>query len=181
MKLQTKKLLKNISGFTLIEMVVYVTLLSIVSLVVISVLFQFLGINETSGRIRSATTEARSSLDTIAQEIRFASSVYTPTSVFGTSPGQLSLETSRFVPADENSTYVDFYVDNNGLYLKREGQGAQLLTSQKVKVTNLVFTNLNGYTGLPAIRTQITIQYKDPGNGPKEAVTLESTTALRSY
>jgi hypothetical protein len=88
--------------------------------------------------------------------------------------------TTRDLPADENLTYVDFYVDSGNLYLKREGQSDQLLTSEKVKVTNLTFTN-NNTGGGDAIRISITIEYKDPINGPKNAVTLTSTSVLRKY
>lgn len=167
-------------GFTLIEILVYVTLLSIISLVIVIFINQLLGVNETTRRTRESLDNARRSLETISQEIRHANSIYTPTSVLGTNPGQLSLATVRDLPTDENITYVDFYVDNNNLYLKREGQSASLLTSEKVKVTNLTFVN-NNTGGSDAIRISITVEYKDPINGPKNEVTLTSTAALRSY
>lgn len=167
-------------GFTLIEVLVYATLLAIISLVVLLFVNQLLGVNETTRRTRESLDNARRSLETIAQEIRHADSIYTPTSVFGTSPRQLSLATTRDLPDDENLTFVDFYVDAGSLYLKREGQSDQLLTSEKVKVTNLTFVN-NSTGGGDAIRISITIEYKDPTNGPKNAVTLTSTAVLRTY
>ncbi len=175
------KLLKlQQKGFTLIEVLIYATLLAVISLVVLLFVNQLLGVNETTRRVRESLDNARRSLETIAQEVRHADSIYTPTSVFGSSPGQLSLATVRDLPDDENLTFVDFYVDQGSLYLKREGQSDQLLTSEKVKVTNLTFTN-NSTGGKDAIRISITIEYKDPITGPKNAVTLTSTSVLRTY
>ena len=167
-------------GFTLIEVLVYATLLAIISLVVLLFVNQLLGVNETTRRARESLDNARRALDTIAQEIRHADSIYTPTTVFNTNPGQLSLATIRDLPDGEILTYADFYVDNNSLYLKREGQSDQILTSEKVKVTNLTFVN-NNTGGSDAVRISITIEYKDPIHGSKNAVTLTSTAVLRKY
>ncbi len=167
-------------GFTLIEVLIYAILLAVISLVVLLFVNQLLGVNETTRRTRESLDNARRSLETISQEIRHADSIYTPTSVFGTNPGQLSLASVRDLPDDEDLTFVDFYVDEGNLYLKREGQSDQLLTSEKVKVTNLTFIN-NNTGGADAIRISITVEYKDPITGPKNAVTLTSTAVLRTY
>jgi type II secretory pathway component PulJ len=171
---------KKEKGFTLIELLVYVGILGLVTLVIVVFVNQILGVNETTRRARESVDNAKRVVDTIVQEVRHAESVYTPTSSFGVNPGQLSLETNRDIPTDENNTFVDFYVDNNGVYIKREGQNAQLLTSEKVKVTDLTFTNLNGSTSWPAIRVAVTIEYINPISGPKNQVTLKSTAVLRS-
>lgn len=178
--LSGKKIKPEQAGFTLIEVLIYSAILAIVSLVVIVFFNQLIGVNETARRAREATDNARRGLDTISQEIRHAESIYTPTSTFGSSPGQLSLETTRDLPADHDKTYVDFYVDNEQLFIKREGENEQRLTSEKVKVTNLTFTNLNGATTWPAIRISLTIEYRDPVSGPKNQVTLLTTAVLRS-
>ena len=175
-----KKLTINSKGFTLPEVLVYSVILAIISLVVLVFINQLLGVNETTRRVREATDNARKSLDTIAQEVRHADSVYTPTSSFGSSPGQLSLETTRDTLADEDTTYVDFYVDNQQLFIKRESQEAQRLTSEKIKVTSLTFTNLVGATTWPAVRIAITVEYKDPISGPTNKVSMTTTAVLRS-
>lgn len=175
-----KKINLNSKGFTLTEVLIYSAILAIVSLVILVFINQLLGVNETTRRAREATDNARRSLDTISQEIRHADSVYGNTSSFGSNPGQLSLETTRDVPAEEASTYVDFYVDNEQLFMKRESQIEQRITSEKVKVTNLTFTNLAGSTTWPAVRVAITVEYRDPISGPKNQVTMMTTAILRS-
>lgn len=170
----------NNNGFTLPEVLIYSAILAITVGVIVTFVNQMLGVNETTRRVRESTDNARRVLDTIAQEVRHSSSVYDQTSVFGSSPGQLSLETTRDLPADENSTYVDFYVDNQALYMKREGQNAQLITSEKVKITSLTFTNLNGSSSRPAVRIVVTVEYNNPISGPKNSVTMTTTAVLRT-
>ena len=170
-------------GFTLMELLVYAALFVIISMVTISLFIQIVSVTETSRRNRESLDNARRAMDVIAQEIKHAKSVYTSTSALGSHPGQLSLETTRDADTvNETSTYVDFYVDDEALYIKREGPAAQIITSEKVKVTNLVFTLLNSSgTGNPTVRTELTVVYADPIRGPSNSVSLVSTTSLRSY
>src|SRR3972149_4778283 len=123
------------SGFTLIELLVYAAVFVIIGIVASSFFIQISNLAETSRRSRESLDNARSAMSIITQEIKHATTVYTPTSVFGSNPGQLSLETTRDLPADEETTYVDFYVDDEGIYIKRESNQAQLLTSEKINVT----------------------------------------------
>lgn len=177
----TKKEFKKARGFTLVEVLIYGLAIVFVMSVLVFLTLQLINVVENTRRSRESLDTARRVLDFIAQEIRHAEGVYTPTSVFGSDTGQLSLETKRDLPTDETSTYVDFYLDDSGVFVKREGQSEALISSQKVSVTKLNFTNLNGYSGNPVVRIQITTEYRSPISGPKSAVSLETTAALRSY
>ena len=169
------------SGFTLIELLIYAALFVIIGAAASSFFIQVSNLAETSRRSREALDNARTAMSVITQEIKHATTVYTPASTFGGSPGQLSLETTRDLPADEDTTYVDFYVDDEGIYIKRESQGAQLITSEKIDVTQLQFIYLDGSTGEPAVQISLTVEYADQILGPKTPVSLESTASLRSY
>ena len=172
----------NEKGFTLIELVIYSVLVLIVGIVAISIFLQIINLGESSRRTREELDNAGRSLDIIAQEVRHAKSVYTPTSVFfPTNPGQLSLETTRDLPTDENSTYVDFYVDDGGIYVKREGQAVELITSEKINVTDLEFTYLSSSNSNPSVKIKLTAEFKGLVAGFAKPVTLESTATLRSY
>ena len=168
-------------GFTLIELLIYSVLSVIIGLVVTITFLQIINVVETTRRSRESLDSAKRAMDVISQEIKHAESIYTETSDFGPNPGQLSLETTRDLPADENTTYVDFYIDDDRLYMKREDQAAQIVTSEKVKVEELVFTRLNISTDNSAVRVKIKTSYADPISGPTSPVTLYSTAALRSY
>lgn len=168
-------------GFTLIELLIYAVLLVIIGTVTVSLFIQVVNVTETSRRSREALDNARRGLDVVSQEIKHARSVYTPTSVLNSASGQLSLETTRDLPSGETSTYVDFFVDGQRLYLKREGASNQLITSEKVKITQFNISLQNSASGNPLVQVKITAEYDNPISGPKNAVTLTSTTTLRSY
>lgn len=165
-------------GFTLIELLVYAAIFVIIGAVVSSYFIQIINSTEISRRSRESLDNARSVMSTITQEVRHSSAVYTPTSVFGTNPGQLSLETTRDLPTDENTTYVDFYVDDGRVYMKRESQTEELVTSEKVQITDLTFTHLTG-GGVSAVQINLTVQYSDAFSGPSTPVTLSQTASLR--
>ena len=168
------------SGFTLIEILIYSALLVIIGGVASAYFIQISNISETALRSRESLDNARRAMNVITQEIRHAEAVYTSTSVFDTNPGQLSLETTRDLPADENTTYVDFYLDDGGIYLKRETKTEELITSEKVQVTDFTFTHLTGGTG-NSVQVSLTVQYSDAFLGPATPVTLTQTATLRSY
>jgi type II secretory pathway pseudopilin PulG len=168
------------SGFTLIELLIYAALFVVIGAVASAFFIQIVNVTETSRRSRESLDNARRAMGVIVQEVKHATNVYTPTSTLGTHPGQLSLETTRDLPTDENTTYVDVYLDDDRIYLKRESQTVELLNSEKVKVTNLVFTHLNG-GGNSAVQVNLTVEYSDQFTGPKTPVTLSQTASLRSY
>ena len=181
MKARFLKQLNSKKAFTLIEVLIYGLFLVIISAVAVSFFIQVVNVTETSRRGRESLENARRGLDVITQEIRHADSVYAPTSVLDTTPGQLGLQTKRDLPTDEDTTYVDFYVDDDRLYIKRESESEQLITSEKVRVNELTFSLLNDASQKPAIQVKITVEYVDAIYGPGNAVTLVSTATLRSY
>ena len=179
LKIQNLELRKK-KGFTLIEVLIYAALLVVIGIVVSAYFIQITNIAESSRRSRESLDNARRVMNIVTQEIRHAEAVYTPTSVFGTNPGQLSLETIRDLPADENTTYVDFYLDDSGVYVKRENQVEELISSEKVQITNFTFAHLTGGSG-NAVQVSLTVQYSDAFTGPLTPVTLTQTASLRSY
>ncbi len=117
-------------------------------------------------------------MEIMVYEIRGAKSIYSPT----TTENQLSLETIRYLPAGEKTSFIDFYLCAESLCLKKESQNPTVLTSQEVKVTSLIFTQI--ITGsIPSLQIELEISYKNPENRPeyRAAVKLVSTASLRNY
>jgi hypothetical protein len=121
-------------------------------------------------------------MEQITYEIREAKSVYTPTSIFNSNPGQLSLETEKYLPAGEDKSYIDFYILDGRLCLKKESQNPIFLTSDRVEVTNLVFSRIVT-NQIPSIQINLTVNYKNPNGRPEyqSSVSLQSVDSLRSY
>lgn len=127
-------------GITFIEVVIYVALFAI--LMAVAVLF-FLNMSRSAFSVRAEHAAVQNgvlALQAIELETRHAEYVYTPTSVFDSDAGQLSLRTPRLPPADHQFAYVDFYLDNSVVYMKRDdGTNPVALTSGDVNVSALRF------------------------------------------
>lgn len=170
-------------GFSLIEMIMYIMIMVIVMTMIAAFLPQLVRNNlyvQARGEVLANT---KSALEAISQEVRHASSIYAPTSSFDTNPGQLSLETTRNVPTGETTTFVDFFVDDSRLYMKREGLSERILTSEKIKIDNLTFTHLNSSDTYQAVRITITASFDTPSAEVQDRsrVSLTTTASLRSY
>lgn len=170
-------------GFTLIEMLAYVALMVLAIATIAAFVSWLVKINSYAQINATVLENAKSAMGMMAQEIRHAESVYTPTSVFGVHPGQLSLETARNAPAGEDTAFVDVYADSERLYVKRESAAETLATSERTRVTNLVFTHLYPTSTIPAVRIELTMEYDTPSPEIRERsrVSLSSTVSLRSY
>ena len=149
---------------------------------------RIIGFN-TQGKLAGEVLDsANHALSVVTQEVQHAEDLYHPTSIFDTHPGQLSLATAWNSPSDEAITYVDFYIDDDRLYIKREGQAAELLTAAGVKVTNFQ-VEVTGTTANPnpedarAVRITLTIQpaVSDSALAQRDAVTVTSAATVRAY
>ena len=110
-------------------------------------------------------------LASMTSEIREAQSVYTPTM---TAPSQLSLQTRKNPPPGETSTYVDFFLCGARLCVKRESQAPQAITSEKIEVQSLEFTQVQ--TGsAPSIQIAMEASYLTA------SATAQATVSLRAY
>jgi len=169
-------------GFTLLEMLVYVAILS---LVVAMVLGLFLWVVRAQTRVAAAkevVESARAALTILENEIKEAQSIYTPTSSSSTSP-QISFETKRNPPAGEDSTYVDFFLCETRLCVKRESQSPLALTSENILIQNLSFEHIQTGSSTPSVQVVFDAVYDNPGNRPELQVQLhvQTTVSQRSY
>ena len=168
-------------GFTLIEILVYAAITAIVTSVIVLFLVSSLNAYNKSQALQNTLNNTNDSLKFIIDEIRYAGSVYTLTSVFNSDNGQLSLETLQNAPSGENSGFTDFYLDNGRIYRKREGYAAMPITSERVFITKLRFSQF-GTTGVnDSIAVEVNGTINDPGGkqSSQASINLKSTAALR--
>ena len=166
-------------GFTLIEMLVYIVIISIIIAVVMSALLWVVRSDSNAKAQRATADSMRNAMRIMTREILEAKGLYAPTM---TNPAQLSLETTRNLPPEETNTYIDFFLCGTRLCFKRESQNPVALTSEDVVVTNVVFTEIT--TGsTPSVQIIRQIEYQNPGNKPELEVAMNATTtvSLRSY
>lgn len=170
-------------GFTLIELIVYVAVLGMVLASLLTFLLWAVKSQTKANAMRQVLAAGQRVLEVISREAAGATSVYTPTSVFGVSPGQVSLQTGSYVPAGETSSFIDFYKCADTLCMKRESQNPLAITSDKVSVTSLIFSHV--VTGQNRSSLQITITLAAKTSSPnaeyQASITLTDAVTLRSY
>lgn len=139
-------------GFSLIEMVVYVSVLSVISVLLINMLISITSTYRTVVALRIAEHSGIDSMERMTRDIRGAISVDTANSILGTSPGVLTLVSTY----SGVSTTTKFYVDSGVLKVDVNGTYLGPLTLADTSVTNLVFNLLdNGVS--QAVKIDITI------------------------
>lgn len=164
---------KELKGFTIVEVLVSIAIFFIIFAAITSFIFWVNYSNSKLKSDREASENAKKVIESMIYEIRGAKSIYGPT----TTASQLSLETARYLPPGETSTFVDFFVCDLSICLKKESQDPISLLPDSVKITSLVFSQiLNENT--PSVKINLTVNSNDANNF---SVNLVSTVALRVY
>src|SRR3989344_7637773 len=133
-----KKQSRKSTGFTLVEMLLYVICLVLVIGAVSAILVWTVRASSEVQTRNELTAGLEHALSLMSNEIREAQSIYTPT----TSSAQLSLHTLNNVPVGETSTYIDFFLCGTRLCLKREFQVPQPLTADRLEIQSIAFTHV---------------------------------------
>jgi len=177
-----KFVFRKTNGFTLIEMLVYVATLAILTGALINFFIWSIDVNAKIKTKQTTLKEAQKAIEKILFEIREAQSIYTPTSVFGQHPGQLSLKTTHNPPTGETSTFIDFYLCGEQICFKKEGYEATPLTSDKTIVEQLFFTRLSA-SSTESIQIGLSLKYNTPNNKPawQASTSLTSTATIRNH
>lgn len=119
---------------------------------------------------------AKKAMDEIVYEIKGAKSVYSPT----TTANQLSLETFRYAPEGETSSYIDFFLCGTAVCLKKESLSPLVLTSSAAEISNLQFSVVANGTR-SSVKINLTARSKNSSGSDYFSTTLNSAVSLRSY
>lgn len=165
-------------SFTLVEILVYIGVFFLIIVIIVSFVLWLVRSNAKIKVTREVLNSAQRAMEIMTYEIMGAKSIYMPTTNFN----QLSLETTKYLPNGEEATYIDFYLCDARLCLKKESQDPIFLTSENVEVNNLVFTKILSGDAF-SVQINLTIDYKNPA-GRQEyqaSINLVSSASLRSY
>lgn len=159
------------------EILVYMGLLSIIILTISLFVHWSIYSHTRAKAMREVSDNGREAMRLMIHEIQEAEGIYTP----NTTSAQLSLETKKYLPEGEETTYIDFYVCEKKLCFKKESQDPVALTSDNLEINNLVFTQVG--TNPPSVQIELTLNYKNPQDRPEYRVSIDLTSAasLRSY
>jgi prepilin-type N-terminal cleavage/methylation domain-containing protein len=131
---------KTSNGFSLIEMLIYVSILAIVLLLVVQTALSFTGSFRNLQVLRAVDRSAYNSLERMTRDIRNADAVNLTQSYLGASPGILVLTQT----SGSNSTTTRFYVQNQVINVDVNGISIGPLMVARTAVTSLVFTQIAG-------------------------------------
>ena len=166
--------MKKDAGFTLIELIIYIFIFVIVALVFTLFVMHIIKVQASIRIDKQVADDSQRAIEIMAYEIRHAQGIYQATSNFSAHPGQLTLITEHYAPTGETTSYLDFYLDNNGrLSMKKEGSTGQPLTSDKTKIKSLVINHLTGNDN-NSVRIEMTAVY----NGPTDKTFYQATSTL---
>jgi len=164
-------------GFTIIEFVVYIAVLAILGGAILTLFLWTLKAHTKAQVLQETTSSAQFAMDKIIHEVREADSLYLPT----TTATQVSLKTKTSIPPGETSGYIDFFLCDGALCMKKEEGVPLALTPSTVEVTNLLFTTISTNTDFSSLRVFMEVRHKNPNNRPElEAIIpVTSTASLR--
>ena len=163
-------------GFTLVEVLVYIAIFSIIMASIVMTAVWAVRINARTKALRETTLSMERAMRVISREIREAKSIYEPT----TESNQLSLITDNHLPEGESITYIDFYLCEGHLCLKKEGQDPIPLTPESIAVKELGVMIVGSGNG-KSVKIYLEADYNVPTDrqGYQYSFGLESTTSLR--
>lgn len=126
------------SGISMIETLVYVTLVALVLTFTVNVL---LTVSKTFANLRLSkgmNVSANIILDRIIRETRAAETVVTEESIFDVHPGKLTV--SRTLP-DNSTTKTTFFIEDNTIKLWRDGSTIGPLSVNNVTVDSFIISH----------------------------------------
>jgi len=170
-------------GYSILEMVIYIALVSIVVLIIFNIIII---VNSNSRNIIALDkigSEAINSMEIITYQIKNAEYIYSPTSNFvnynhdPAKTSQLSLATMINVSSPEKIAYLDFYLENGTLFLKEEGANPMAITSSRVSVSDLDFYYYKN-DQRESVRIYLTIKPKN-NSASSLSINLNNTVTFR--
>ena len=171
-----KHITHNKKGFTLIEILVAITIFSILITIVLGIFSSTLQIRQRYNQIKEIEDNARYTMELMSREIRMAQSIDAGEA---TSPPDSEIdftnsfaEAISFCRADSTGT-----CDSSGDYLAKNNT---VLTSNKVKITNLTFY-VNNFDLVNGPHPRVTISMTMSSNDDSVSMNFQTTVSLRNY
>ncbi|MBI2426736.1 MAG: prepilin-type N-terminal cleavage/methylation domain-containing protein [Candidatus Kerfeldbacteria bacterium] len=159
-------------GFTLLEMVVYISIFATVVVVLTTITLTILSTKNQTRASRITYEESRFILERINNRIRIAPGMDTGNSVFGQSPGKIVLKSPV---AETNLTTIELV---DGVVVETiAGDEPSALSSADVEVTDLLFTLVRSSEIENTIQTSITIRFRNENRKDLYAETALTTQA----
>lgn len=165
---------KNVLGVTFIELILYISIVSIMMMALIPFAWNVIGGGVKSNTQREVFSNARFITERIKYEIRNATGINSLTST------QISLSNLN---SSLNPTIISLI--SNNIQIQQGSGSATILNSTDTKIQNLQFTNYSSFDSKTKhIKFTITVSANYPNAGQRQEYndlsTIESSAELRS-
>lgn len=170
------------SGFTLIELIIYIALAAITLVIVVDLNLNLIRQSARSETREDVERDMQLAMRRVTQEIHAARDIDTGQSTFSSNPGKLTL--NSFAPA-MTPTIIDVFDDGSGQRLRlRQGTSPVItsyLTGHKVKIDNFTVRNVSDTAGTPRTRNvqiELHLQHINPDALPEWNYSAVATTSV---
>lgn len=126
-------------GFSLVEMILYVVLLTLFMVVVVQMLIGVSGVYRNIKLTRELESSGTIAMEQMLREIRNASSVVSGESTLGTSPGAIVVSGTD---ESQNPYKASFSVASGVLQISKNGETPAAVTSSGSTLSYLLFTHV---------------------------------------
>ncbi len=167
----------NARGLTLLEIIVYVAIFGIIAVIIANFLIQVVTAYAISRSEQEVLSNGRLLLETVSKSISEAEAIYTPTSVFNSDTGQLSLITKTDAQPEHQTAYADYWIDTGVFRMRKEGGADQSISSASVRIARFRLERISQGLGRDAVRITLEVDYAHPRY--PASITLTHTVALR--
>lgn len=145
---------KRKKGFSLVEMMVYISILTLLVGVLVSSLRAIVVTYRHIKVMRTIETSALTTLERITREIKNGESITAAQSVFGTASSSITIVGKNTLEAAKTS-YI--YVQNGVIKIREDGVEKGQLTSSSTQVTNFTL-RLIDQSDSDAVKIEISLQ-----------------------
>lgn len=157
------------------EVVVYVALLAVLSVLVMNALFSMTSVFVKAKTLRRLTLDGETAIERITREARLASAVDDAASALATNFSRLSLDTVRS-STDPTPANKDFYVSQGRVLFQQDGGAPDFLTSPVASTTALRMTKITTARS-EAVKIELTLE---AGSGANQIIrSFYNTVILR--
>lgn len=174
------KKIKKLKAFTLIELIIYLTIVSIIVNTFVLFAWNIISRGEKNDRQEEVSSAAMLLSSKIKYEIRNAQDINVSSSDFGVN---LANNPNKKITLEENETSnpIVFDVVNGEVRIARGTGDPVSIISNGVKIDNLTFTNSSSVDGLTKnLNFTLSVISRSPSVGNVfESVNLESSAELR--
>lgn len=143
---------KLTKGYSLVEMIIYVSILSVVSVILVNTVLSFTGSYKELQTLRMVDRSAMDVFERISRTVRSSTTIDTVASSFGSNPGVLVLvETNGAV-----STTTRFYLENGVVKMDVNGVYYGPLSLNSSVVNSLIF-RLSNSSDTSAVKMEMSV------------------------